>query len=389
VIEAGMRVFLYGYYGEGNLGDDLLLRACVTGIRGICADVHFVVRSRHPLDSLVGPVETCSIDRILSDQSRSKPSRLVAAMKAYHAILRDCDWFVFGGGTVFHERNSSQPLILTFLICLLARLLGVRVAALGVGIGELRSTMARWAMGGVVWTSDVFAVRDRAALEQCRRAGVENQVVLTGDLAYLLARQLRPTTVPKPPIGQPDRIGISIYPPALIHQHKRTKTFHAMCGAIAALVQRGCSVRLLAFHCPFDFDAEGDDAQVLEQLAESVAHVANVRPGVTSVPADGAAILSTFESIDLHCGMRYHGHVLAALFGLPFVGVAADNKIDAICELFEMPVMKSETATTDDILTSVDLALTRTLDRETLEGCKHAAEQNFVLLADAIRRRVA
>src|SRR5882724_4785407 len=110
-----MRFFLYGYYGQGNLGDDLLLRACVLGIVGVCPDARFVVRagkSATGLDTLCVPFEVAEIDEILADQSRSKIGRLISALAAYRRYLRNCDWFIFGGGTLFHERSSPQPLIL-------------------------------------------------------------------------------------------------------------------------------------------------------------------------------------------------------------------------------------------------------------------------------------
>jgi polysaccharide pyruvyl transferase WcaK-like protein len=39
-----MQFFISGFYGQNNLGDDLLMRATIEGIRKICSDAVIVVR---------------------------------------------------------------------------------------------------------------------------------------------------------------------------------------------------------------------------------------------------------------------------------------------------------------------------------------------------------
>ena len=163
------RFFISGFYGQNNLGDDLLMRATMQGIRKICPSAVIVVRPT-------------SLDRIQSDQTKSKAGRFVSTLAAYRRCLRKCDWLVFGGGTVFH--NATLPMLLTLSICVLARLMGVRIAAIGVGVSDLSSSIARLALRGIVGTSDLFAVRDDRAFWQCKK--VKANAVLTSDLAFSL-----------------------------------------------------------------------------------------------------------------------------------------------------------------------------------------------------------
>src|SRR6266700_2942814 len=139
------RFFLYGYYGQGNLGDDLLLRATIEGISRIAPMAAFVIRNEGPVANLEHfgeQIQLTGIDRILADQSRTKLSRVIGTLLAYRYHFRGCKWFVFGGGTVFHERQSIAPILLQAVICLLARVMGLRVVALGVGIADLKSSPA-------------------------------------------------------------------------------------------------------------------------------------------------------------------------------------------------------------------------------------------------------
>lgn len=373
-----MRFFLYGYYGQGNLGDDLLLRACVLGIRGIRPDARFVVRAgRAPtgLETLSIPYEIAQIDEVLSDQTRSRISRLLAVLVTYRGYLRDCDWFVFGGGTLFHERTSAQPIIMLALICLMARAMGVRIAALGVGVAELKSPAALAALRGIVFLSDIFAVRDAAALKQCRKAGASRRVTVTCDLAFALdgADKVRASRRSGVAGGV---VGISVYPPALEGSETARHTFGALRGAVSQLVGLGCTVRLLAFH---------DDEVALMRLADDLA---DARPSVERL-ADTPSLAAVFAELDLMCGMRFHGLVLAAVHGVPFVGIAADNKIEAVCQLFDMPVLPAVGLRASATVEAVAASLFRSPDRGVTDRCVAEANRNFLLLSDAVGPRGA
>jgi polysaccharide pyruvyl transferase WcaK-like protein len=165
-----MQFFISGFYGQSNLGDDLLMRATMQGIRKVCPNAVIVVRPT-------------SLDGIQSDQTKSKTGRFLSTLAAYRRHFRKCDWLVFGGGTVFH--NATLPMLLTLSICVLARLMGVRIAAIGVGVSDLTSSIPRVALRGIIGMSDfLFAVRDDRAFWQCKK--VRANAVLTSDLAFSL-----------------------------------------------------------------------------------------------------------------------------------------------------------------------------------------------------------
>ena len=92
--QKSLTFFLSGYYGQGNLGDDLLLRATIEGICRISPAPRFVIRNEGDVALLKGaavPVELTGIDRIASDQTKSKVRRLVSTLAAYRRHLRQCE----------------------------------------------------------------------------------------------------------------------------------------------------------------------------------------------------------------------------------------------------------------------------------------------------------
>lgn len=382
--QKSLTFFLSGYYGQGNLGDDLLLRATIEGICRISPAPRFVIRNEGDVALLKGaavPVELTGIDRIASDQTKSKVRRLVSSLAAYRRHLRQCDWFVFGGGTVFHERSSVVPLAMTLLVCLLARLMGVRIAALGVGVATLRSAMGRFLLRYIISLSDVFAVRDAAALAECTGARAGHRVMLTSDLVFTMAGGLRGLGEVSSSMGGPV-VGISVYSPALLHPETGDRISAVMRDVLETVLVRGWQVVLMAFHHSHEDSKTRLDHSALKRLGEDVSP--EYRNQIRHVVLDAAnmtEIFDVFSEISVHCGMRFHGHVLSAIFERPFVGVAVDNKIDAICGLFEMPVVNLDKISADAVVNAIDQAIASRIDPALLAKCEEAAEANFSLLA--------
>jgi len=380
------RFFLYGYYGQENLGDDLLLFSTITGICEICPGAGFMVRSGGPirgLDKIEASVEPVNVDNILADQSKGKVRRAVETLLAYRRCFRKCSWLIFGGGTVFHERKSVAPLVLLALICLLARLMGLKVAALGVGVAELKSPLGRFALRVIVMTSELFAVRDNLAYAECEKACSGQRVMLTGDLVFGLKPQLHlgaRDAIP-PPVSPARHVALSINPWLLHDVAESQKQFEILAEAVSILAGRGWSVSLLAFH---NADDGASDHNLLDVIRTSIPadRKSLVREFVLAPDAD--TLTDVFSSIDVHCGMRFHGHVLAAMYEKRFVGISADNKIDAICRLFGMPVLPLGAFDADGLIDAIDSALGLKIDTKVLEMSVLNARRNFTALSSFV-----
>lgn len=379
------RFFLYGYYGQGNLGDDLLLRAAIEGIRKISPDASFVIRNEGHIDGLeayAGIVTLTGVDKILSDQARPKWQRVYEVMTAYRRHFRECRWFVFGGGTVFHERRSIVPLALLLATCLLARFTGLRIAALGVGVSELRSGLGRAMLHTIIRLSDLFAVRDHAALAECRKAAAGDRVTLTGDLVFTLAPLLSNHNSVGGEIGDGKTLGLTVYPPAL--NEKGSPAFRAIWGALGYLIGQGWKISLLAFHEDPEKPGAMSDRSSLVQLIEGLPSDQKACVSLQIASADAGQCEKLFSGLDVVCGMRFHGHVLAAIYGVPFVGISVDNKIDAICRFFGMPVFHSAELRAEALADAIKNTYALQFDLMRRASCIASAERNFTEFARLI-----
>lgn len=353
-------LILYGYYGCGNFGDDLLLMAAIGGLRPIFPRYGFIVRDHGlpPAVSIDGAdITFTGIETILSACGRRSVGRWLKYIATWWRTLGRSRWLIFGGGTVFHARPSLNSLLLQWAICAMARRRGVRIAALGVGVSEL-APAARLILRRIVAMSDLFLVRDAAALAQC--AGTHAQQ--GGELAFGLTELRKPQCV-----DRGDAVGVTVYPPAC----GRPGVVETLHEAVRLLRERGNRVVFLVAQYP---GAAADDAPVFARIASGVeTRILDSNPAVLARALGGIRVI---------CGMRYHAMVTGAMAGIPFAGIAHDNKVAELCHQFAMPCMDLHGLTADLMVTAITDAMRRAPDARVLDEAAAAAAKSFERLAE-------
>jgi polysaccharide pyruvyl transferase WcaK-like protein len=367
-------IFLSGYFGCGNLGDDLLLSTTVTQLRLIAPQTQFLVRDSGDtgqLTSIGAGVVFTGIDTLLAEQKYSKARRLARYLVRLVALLRRCRWLIFAGGTVFHEANRIHSLLVQWLICRAALLLRVRIAALGVGISDLKSTRARWLMHDIVRMSELFLVRDEAGLRQC--AGTSAR--LTDDLVFVWTET---TSISRIRAHKQETdaktIALTVCPAAFTDRMQERAD--AFSNAVRIWQLHGHRVIFLVFQRT---GVVAGDEKMFERITARLPNAALVTTRM--LVASGAEIAAAYRDIDMLCGMRFHGFVLAALLGIPFVGIAHDNKISEICRRFDMPCLDAAAFEGSVLAQLAEKSFTRRPDPILVERSIADARENFRALA--------
>jgi len=371
-------ILLSGYFGCGNLGDDLLLSAAVAGLRPLVPGGQFLVRDSGyatEFSDSGADVALTGVERILTERGVSKVSRVTRYFARMTGLLRRCRWLVFAGGTVFHERGDARSLIIQWMICRLARLLGVRIAALGVGISQLNSARGRWMVRDIVRKSELFLVRDEAGQRQV--AGTPARV--SGDLVFdwrELAALRRPFAVGT--TTGPRTIALAVCP-AAFQGAAEQRAVAAFSEAARIWHSHGHRLALLVFQ------SEGAGPGDQSMFAQITKHLGQDKPIDTRllIPSP-ESLADAYRDIDVLCGMRFHGFVVAALFGVPFVGVAHDNKISEICRQFDMCCLDAGTFDGTALAAAAEASFDRGPDPALVERSATEAHENFRAFADVL-----
>ncbi len=198
--------FIYGYYGFGNYGDDLLLEALLTRIRQHDPDASFVVRAREPVPAFKNDpaVNFFIADEILEDKKRCRYHRFLEYRRALVDAVRRCDVLVMGGGTLFIDKGRfNWSLLFMYEAAQAAKRAGRRVIITGVAIDILAHPTSVWLTRRIFALADFSAVRDALSLAYFQDWPTPPR--LSADLAWLVS-------LPQPPVANPGarpRIGLN------------------------------------------------------------------------------------------------------------------------------------------------------------------------------------
>jgi polysaccharide pyruvyl transferase CsaB len=355
---------LLGAYGQGNLGDEVLLSRCLALLpRSEC-----LVASFQPLRTFREHGVTAV------DSQRHAFRKLWAVLRARVIIV--------GGGDQLKllkpsfGRPSISLLAQYALLAVLCRLLGKKLLFLGIGVGKLSTHVSAWLSSLILRLATVVTFRDAESDRRARELAPGARLHLAADLAFA-APPPEQAAAPRRKDGL--RLGIA-------------PTFHLdVPGAyphVAAELRKAVDAAVneqpetAAIFLPFqtDFGAH-DDIRVSEDILKGIEH-----PRHCMIERDLRAenAEKIFGSLDVLWGMRLHSLVFACRMGIPFIALVYEGKVQNFlreigCERWGIPVDASFSA-------SKLLALHRALLRERTEVSARLRSQAAAL---AERARVS
>lgn len=183
-----MKVGVVGFYGDFNSGDEAMAAVCLTELSRQLPDSRIFT----PCRPLVVPED---ID--VRWQPLARPWKRKFQRERRLCEGR-CGALVFGGGSVFSDNKGTDSLDLRCRRIRALRRRGVRVAAVGVGLGPLITKEGRAIARGLLEQFDAIVVRERTSLRVAADLGLGN-ASLGFDVAVLLEEiGLSRPTVPAP-----------------------------------------------------------------------------------------------------------------------------------------------------------------------------------------------
>ncbi|MCG0283691.1 polysaccharide pyruvyl transferase family protein [Streptomyces sp. PSAA01] len=331
-----VRVGVFGLLGSGNLGNDGSLEAVLGYLRAehpeavvdaLCGGPEAVTtRFRIPATRLHwyrGEYRTASRAGALAGKGLGK---LVDVFRTA-AWVRRHDVVIVPGMGVLEATLPLRPWgfpYSLFLLCASGRLLGTRVALVGVGAAEIGNRPTR---ALVRWSARLAAYRsyrDAQSRDAMRAMGVDTaRDEVCPDLAFALPMPIPPTSAPAGPPG-PVCVGVMDFHGGN-DDRARAEEIHRryLDGTIRfvrALVEEGRPVRLLT--------GDACDASVVAAILKAVDS-----PLVTAAEAASLAdLMKETAAADTVVATRYHNLVCALRTGTPTLALSYAAKSDALMD---------------------------------------------------------
>ena len=161
-------VLLCGYYGFGNMGDDVLLRSAIK-------------RARKEFPAL-------AVGALTKKGARDSAHFGIRCVKRSSPVaiwreLRGCKHFIFGGGTLLQDSTSLRSLIYYVTLLRLARLRGARCHLWANGLGDLSSPLSKRLAGQALNVCEYIGMRDSLSLGRASAISTNPRIYQEQDLA--------------------------------------------------------------------------------------------------------------------------------------------------------------------------------------------------------------
>lgn len=276
-----MKILLAGYYGFNNIGDELLGETAKTILKNAADQILILDRKNRKLKTII-------------------------------SLLREADILLFSGGSLFQDVTGRGLTVLYyFLLFQLAKFFRKKVFFIAQGIGPIRRRINYWLVKKCLRQVDYLTVRNKESAAFLMALGIE-KFKMYNDLLFAF----EPGEIPK---NKNKKISVvfSFRPYGKDYRKQLFKLLQRI-----RQVLKNIEISLVPMQKPQD-----------ENLIKDLKNI----PGIKVIPYVQSEIFKAIANADLAVGMRLHFLILAAKFGIPFIGIIYDPKITGICKTMHMP----------------------------------------------------
>lgn len=282
-------VFLIGYYGFNNFGDDILERIFVNNFKKL----PFVARI-----AVLHTSQSCkdNIDYVLRTD-----------FKTVINTIKSSDVLVFGGGGILQDRTSSKSLYYYLALILLGKLYKKKVLLGFQGIGPfIRPWNALLIRLFLNYLVDYISVRDRDTVLSLRKLRIKRSVSRYIDPSFMFFDEVN---AKKP--SDKKVLGVTL---RLVENKLVKKKYDKVASILNEITRKyNVSIRFLIIH-------NEKEIPVIEYLKEKL----DVEPEVCDVNVDNYDAVKQCTHV---LSMRLHLLVLSFMQHIPMLAVSYDSKI--------------------------------------------------------------
>lgn len=289
---------LCGYYGFGNLGDELLAKAFISlyGKNGITAD-RLAILSAEP-------------EKSLSDHGIHAVDRW--DFRQVWQVLHNSRTLLLGGGGLFQDRTSIRSCLYYWGVIRMALLAGCRVWMFGQSVGPLRSGFARFFARDGIRRCQVRVVRDRSSTNILANWGLDASMA-PDPVLNLVSDPVESS--------RGEYILVNIRP--WVDQNIPDSVFYK---ALEISSREKLPIRMVAM--------SPEDVGIVRNYL-SLNNIKDIEIENVSSLEDVSRI---WKRAKFAFGMRLHFCILSLLSGVPCLAVPYDPKVEGFCSTHAMPV---------------------------------------------------
>lgn len=352
------------------MGDEAILQSIISQIRK-SLDAEIVVFSRDPDDT----INRHKVHHALPVRKMSKKESL--------AEIDKLDVLVVGGGGILYDYEVK-----TYLReAQLAHEKGVPVMVYAVGAGPLKDPQSQEIVCSVLGAASVVTVRDKLSMQILEEIGVNKEIIVTADPAFLLTPEEVHIDFLHQELIRKERklIGMSVREPGKAAPDIKEEHYQdILANASDYIIDRyNAHIIFVPMERKTAFDLHQSHSVIARMQYPQYASVleGDYSPG---------QIMSIIKNFDFVVGMRLHFLFFAALQQVPFVPLPYSSKVLGFLEELNFDTPPLENLTPGRLISYIDKAWdmkTEILNciNDFIPNLKKRAQQNHTLLLETLR----
>jgi len=319
-----MNVFVFGYFGWKNAGDDAIGAGLIKGINELKQNVKFYVpsKSEYFFENFKGPkIEELDFSEI----------------DILKGVLLS-DKIMIAGGTHFHDEGNAgfhrlKIFILFSLLITFSRILKKRVYLIGHGIGPLNSGWSRTLSRYIFSLSSDISVRDKTSKDVVDSLGKNFSSNLAFDSAVLLSND----DYFQSAITKTDKniLGISLLPFFEIYMDdakKDKKIVENIASTLNSILSEFDDIEINLFS--FRGGNLHSDTPILEKLNKKLS---SERVNIVEYKGNIKSFLKMMSKCDYFLCMRYHSAIFSYMLDIPSLIILYMEKCESLREYVSFP----------------------------------------------------
>ncbi len=291
------KILIAGYFGMGNLGDELILDITLKNLKNRLAE-------RCKISVLSGDPASTSKNFNVSAVNRKNPFSILKT-------LISSDVLIVGGGGLFQDKTSTLSLYYYLSLLLFGKILRKKVVVYAVGVDKLKR-MNSYITKIILNMADSISVRDAASYDFLTGGKMGKKVILSADAVL----------THKPAVASSDRKKKTVFAFVL-------NGFNSISPDFWARIADNCVVRFNVAIKFIVFDKRKDSI-----YTEGVKKLMR-NPSDIVMWQNTSDALGEFEKIGMVISMRLHGMILASIFGIPVCGISDSAKAELFLKEIE------------------------------------------------------
>lgn len=324
-------IFIFGYYGFQNTGDEAILQVIIDQIRENIPQAKLTVLSYKAYETM----EKYNVKAI----SRNKYGDLIKA-------IRESDIVISGGGSILQDATSARSLMYYLSIIYIAKKMGKKVMFYGNGFGPITKPFNKKLVKHIINKVDIITVRDSQSKEEMISLGIKKDITVTADVTFsygeLGEKQIEQILIDEKIDIDKKIIGISVR--EWKNQEKYKSTIAKMGDY---LISEGYEVVFIPMQHPRDYT-----------ISKEIAYMMETTPKILEKKYSPKELISLMGKLYIMIGMRLHSLIFATIAGTPLLGIEYDTKISNFLKIVEQENGgKVESLELENLIQTVDHVL--------------------------------